>query len=114
MSGSELIVAGRVRASGIGINPADKKMTADLSANLDSCRFNGINVSGVNLLARLRTGSVSGTVSAPVHYADSSLTATLMLDSRFAVSDFLGKFPGVDLDAQLDSIYACIPSPGVS
>lgn len=110
MSGSELIVAGRVRASGIGINPADKKMTADLSANLDSCRFNGINVSGVNLLARLRTGSVSGTVSAPVHYADSSLTATLMLDSRFAVSDFLGKFPGVDLDAQLDSIYACIPS----
>lgn len=110
MSGNELIVAGRVNASGVGINPADRKMTADLSVKLDSCRFNGIDVSGVKLLASLRSGSVSGKISAPVHYADSSVTASLMLDSRFAVSDFLGKFPGIDLDAQLDSINARIPS----
>ena len=109
MSGSELIVAGRVRASGIGINPADRKMTADVSVNLDSCRFNGINVSGVNLLASLRAGSVSGTISAPVHYADSSITAGLMLDSRFALKDFLGKFPGMELDAELADIDARIP-----
>lgn len=110
MTGNELIVAGHVRATGIGINPADKKMTADVSANLDSCRFNGINASGINLFASLRSGSVGGTISAPVHYADSSITASLLLDSRFAISDFLGKYPGIDLDARLDSIYARIPS----
>ncbi|MCQ2172490.1 MAG: BamA/TamA family outer membrane protein [Bacteroidales bacterium] len=110
MPENELIVAGRVNASGGGINPADRKMTADLSVKLDSCRFNGIDVSGAKLFASLRSGSVSGKISAPVHYADSSVTASLMLDSRFAVSDFLGKFPGIDLDAQLDSINARIPS----
>lgn len=108
MTGNEMIVAGHVRASGVGINPADRRMTADLSAKLDSCRFNGINVSGINLLAHLKDGSVNGTVSAPVHYADSSIIASLALDSRFTVSDFLGKYPGMQLNAELTDIDAGI------
>lgn len=109
MSGNELIVAGHVSASGVGINPEDRKMKAELFAGLDSCRFNGIDVSGVNLLARLRAGSVSGKIFAPVHYADSSITASLMLDSRFAVSNFLGGFPDMELNAELADIDAKIP-----
>ncbi len=109
MSGNELIVAGQVSASGVGINPADRKMTADLSADLDSCRFDGIDVSGVKLLASLRSGSVRGTIYSPIHYADSSVTASLMLDSHFAVSNFLGGFPDMELNAELADIDAEIP-----
>ncbi|MCQ2175618.1 MAG: outer membrane protein assembly factor [Bacteroidales bacterium] len=109
MPGNELIVAGHVHASGVGINPADKKMAADLSASFGSCRFNGINVSGINLLAHLREGSINGTISSPVHYKDSSFDATLMLDSRFSVSDFLEKFPEIELNAELADIDAIIP-----
>lgn len=109
MSGNELIVAGQVSASGVGINPADRKMTADISADLDSCRFNGIDVSGVKLLASLRSGSVRGAIYSPIHYADSSVTASLMLDSHFAVSNFLGGFPDMELNAELADIDAEIP-----
>ena len=109
MSGNELVVAGHVCASGIGINPKDRKMTAKVIADLDSCRFNGIDASGINLSANLNSGTVRGTISSPVHYSDSSISANLLLDSRFAVSDFLGKFPEIDLDARMGDLNARIP-----
>ncbi|MDO5322036.1 MAG: translocation/assembly module TamB domain-containing protein [Bacteroidia bacterium] len=58
----------------------------------------------------LKTGTVRGTLSAPVHYADSSISAGLKIDScSFAVSNLLGKFPGIELDARLADIDARIP-----
>ena len=74
MTGSELIVAGRVRASG-----------------------------------NLHNGKASGTISSAVCYCDSSMSASLNLDSRFAVSDFLGKYPVLELNAELADIDAIIP-----
>lgn len=109
MSGNELVLAGSVSASGLGINPSDKKMTADVLVDLDSCRFNGIDVSGINLSAKMNKGRLNGTISAPAHYRDSSLSASLMLDSRFAISNILGKFPGIDLDADFSDIDARLP-----
>ncbi len=106
MSGSELVIAGRVRASGLGIDPTDRKMSADVRVALDSCRFNGMDVSGIRLSANLDNGTVKGTMASPVHYSDSSITASLMLDSRFMVSDFLGKFPGIEMEADIEDIDA--------
>lgn len=108
IEGNELVVAGHIRASGSGIDPTDRNMTADIVAGLDSCCFDNVNVSGIKLSANLNSGSVRGTVSAPVHYSDSSLIAGLMLESRFAVSDFLGKLPGIDLDAKLGSVEVLV------
>lgn len=109
MTGKEFVVVGHVRASGLGINPKDGRMAADLSVNLDSCRYNGLNVSGVKLSANLHNGTVSGTISSPVHYRDSSVTASLILDSRFTANDFLGKSPEIEIEANLGDVDACLP-----
>ena len=108
MSENELIVSGRIHASGRGVNPADRKMTADVLMALDSCRFNGIDVSGINISANLDKGTAAGTISSPARYRDSSITAVMTLDARFAVSDFLGKSPEIELSAQLSDIDAGI------
>ncbi|MCQ2153734.1 MAG: BamA/TamA family outer membrane protein [Bacteroidales bacterium] len=106
MAGDELVVAGHVSASGTGISPSDNKMVADVLVGLDSCRFNGIDVSGIRLSASLKGGTVGGAISSPVHYRDSSVDAALTLDSRFEVGDFLGKFPGIGLEAELRNVSA--------
>lgn len=114
LSGSELVLAGHVRASGSGIDPADRRMSAEIVADMDSCRFNGIDISGMNLSARLKSGSVNGKISAPVHYRDTAITAGFTLDSRFGVSDFMGKFPGIDLDAELGDIDVGYPDDTIA
>ena len=114
VSGSEFVVAGHIQASGTGINPSDRKMRADLTAELDSCRFNGLDISGASLSAGLKSGNLSGAFSAPVHFADSSITAALTLQSRFAVDNVTGKYPEMKLTARMEDIEACIPSDTLS
>lgn len=104
MPESELIVAGHVRASGSGLNPMDEKMTADITADLDICRFDSLDVSGLNLAANIKSGALKGALTTPVHYSDTSVAAKLTLDSRFTMSDFTGKSPGIDLAAKLASV----------
>lgn len=110
MSGSELIVAGHVRASGSGMNPMDSNMTADVTAALDICRFDGLDVSGIDLAANIKSGTLEGILTTPVHYSDTSVSAKLTLDSRFSVSDFAGRFPEIELTARLDSVEVGIPN----
>lgn len=114
MPENELIVAGHIRAVGSGINPKDPAMRADVLVGLDSCRFNGIDVSGFKMNAGLNSGIVKGTILSPVHYSDSSATASLFLDAGFSANDFLGKFPGIRLEATLGDIDARIPSDTLS
>lgn len=109
MQGSEIVVAGHVKAEGRGIDPLDPSMRADLSLQLDSCRYNNIDVSGVRLSANLLRGSVVGTIASPVHYRDSSIVASLTHDSRFSVSNFLGEFPGVSLESIMGDIEVKTP-----
>lgn len=104
MPGSELIVAGHVRASGSGLNPMDEKMTADITADLDICRFDSLDISGLNLAANIKSGALKGTLTTPVHYSDTSVAAKLIMDSRFSVNGFTGKSPGIDLAANLASV----------
>ncbi len=109
MSGSEIAVAGHCRASGRGIDPTDRRMAADVDVSLDSCRYNGIDLSGIQLSANLNNGIVRGFLSSPIHYCDSSLIASLALDSRFYVSGFYGEFPDVEMEAKLGNIDVRIP-----
>lgn len=109
LQGNELIVAGNISATGKGINPSDKDMSAHVLVGLDSCRFNGIDISGINLEANLNKGTVHGMLSSPVHCCDSSYAASLLLDGRFAVGDFLDEYPRMEFDARLREINACIP-----
>lgn len=109
MSGNELVVAGHVRASGSGINPMDRKMTADVTADLDICQLDGLDVSGLNLTANIKSGVLKGTLTTPVHYSDTSVAAKLIMDSRFSVNGFTGKSPGIDLAVRFDSVEVRIP-----
>lgn len=109
IAGSEIVVAGNVKASGCGINPTDMRMKADVQAQLDSCRYNTINVSGVKLAASLSNGGISGTIASPVHYKDSSIVATLTHNSHFILSNFLGKLPGIALDTRIADLDLRIP-----
>lgn len=104
MPGSEIIVEGQLQASGCGIDPKAPGMTAELSASLDSCRYNGIDISGLRLAAELKDNTISGTLSSPVHYRDTLLTASLVHDSHFVVSDFLGELPGLALESGIKNI----------
>lgn len=110
MSGNELIVAGCINASGSGINPMDRKMKADVEVCLDSCRWNSVNVSGINLSANLNSGTINGSISAPVSCRDSSMSAQFKFDSRFSVSNFMDRYMGIDLNACLTDAQACITS----
>lgn len=109
MPGSELIVAGHVRASGFGFNPMDEKMTADITADLDICRFDSLDISGLNLAANIKSGALKGTLTTPVHYSDTSVAAKLIMDSRFFVNGFTGKSPGIDFAAKLASVEVRLP-----
>ncbi|MCQ2185615.1 MAG: translocation/assembly module TamB domain-containing protein [Bacteroidales bacterium] len=106
MSGDEIVVAGHIKASGKGINPSDAGMAADLELQLDSCRYNNIDVSGIQLAANLAKGSVSGTVASPVHYCDTSVTAALHQESHFSINDFLGELPGIALESRITGLDA--------
>lgn len=108
MPGTEIVVAGHVKASGRGIDPTKPSMKADVSAQLDSCRYNNINVSGVQLAASLANGGVSGTIASPVHLSDTSMAVSLTQQSRFSVSDFLGDLPGIELESRIADIAASL------
>lgn len=110
MSDNEIVVAGHVKALGRGIDPTDAGMKADVELQLDSCRYNNINVSGVKLAATLDKGGINGTIASPVHYRDSSITATLNQESRFSLSDFLGDFPGIALESRIANLDARVES----
>lgn len=100
----ELIVSGLVRAVGAGIDPSDPQMKAEVLVSLDTCRLDSLDVSGIELSAGLDSGTLSGNLHSPVHYCDSSFVTSMTLDSKFTISDFMGKYPGIDLSAKTEDV----------
>lgn len=104
MAGNEIVVAGHLDVSGRGLDPMNYKMVADVRAQLDSCRYNTIDVSGIRLEANLDRDSLSVAVASPVHYRDSSMLASLTHDSRLSINDFLGALPHLDFETRIADV----------
>lgn len=114
ISGSEIIAAGNIKASGRGIDPTDPRMSAELFASLDSCRYNNIDISGVELAVNLSDGSVSGSIASPVHFRDTSISADLKQESNFSIRDFLSDLPGIKLKSKIKGLDARMTDEALS
>lgn len=105
MPEDEIVLAGRIKATGKGIDPTDHKMTADVSVALDSCRYNDIDVSGIALAANVDKGATSGSVV--MRGIDLSANADAHLSELLASV----KSPEADMSTVtgLESFIASIP-----
>ncbi len=93
----------------------DEAFKADLDLEkTDVAEILGMSGSALTVAGRVRAsgnlhnGTAFGTISSAVCYCDSSISASLKLDSRFTLSDFLGRYPGLELIAELADIDAII------
>ena len=104
--GEEIILQGHIRAEGKGFSPETDNMKAHVTAEMDSCRFNGLQTKGLYLDADIRDDSAEGTISANLCYSDTTITAGTDIRGTFVIDSFLDRYPSAGISAKMKSLTA--------
>ena len=84
-----VVVAGKLKAKGKGIDPLSYAMQSEVALNLDDCVYGDIDVSGIALDAKVAGKTADGTLHLPVNLKRDDLRVKALTDHQFRVTDFL-------------------------